>query len=137
MGRIHFNLADNTIILDVTLLSVTSRDFRNVKLVLDTGATITCLSPDAILGLGYDLSNPKEELSVFTASGTIQATVITLSELSAIRETLENIDVVIYELPQQLMDHGIQGLLGLDFLKHFDVNICFSAGFIDIQRISQ
>ena len=123
MGRIHFNLTDNTIILDVTLFSVTSSDFRNVKLVLDTGATITCLSPDAILGLGYDLSNPKEELSVFTASGTIQATVITLSQLSAIKETVENIDVVIYALPQQLMDHGIQGLLGTFAVDHVTRNL--------------
>ena len=135
MGRVNFNPTANVIILDVTLFSVTSSDFRNTRLVFDTGASITSISPDSILGLGYDLSNPKYEQPSITASGTIESKVITLSKLSAIGEIVENIDVAIQEFPEKLTMWGIQGLLGLDFLKHFDVNICFSSGFIDIERI--
>ena len=36
-----------------------SVDYRDVRLVLDTGASKTLIIPNAILGLGYDLSNPK------------------------------------------------------------------------------
>lgn len=135
MGRVNFNPTTNVIILDVTLFSVTSSDFRNTRLVFDTGASITSISPDSILGLGYDLSNPKYEQPSITASGTIESKVITLSKLSAIGEIIENIDVAIQEFPEELTTWGIHGLLGLDFLKHFDVNICFSSGFIDIKRI--
>ena len=121
--------------LDVALFSVTSSDFRNTRLVFDTGASITSISPDSILGLGYDLSNPKYEQASITASGTIESKVITLSKLSAMGEIVENIDVAIQEFPEELTMWGIHGLLGLDFLKHFDVNIYFSSGFIDINRI--
>ena len=136
MGRVNFNPAGNVIILDVTLFSVTSSEFRNTRLVFDTGASITSISPDSILGLGYDLSNPKYEQSTLTASGTIESKVITLSKLSAIGEIVENIDVAIQEFPKELTMWNIHSLLGLDFLKHFDVNICFSSGFIDITKYS-
>lgn len=135
MGRVNFNPADNAIILDVTLFSVTSSDFRNTRLVFDTGASMTTISPDSILGLGYDLSNPKDKKPSITASGIIESKVITLSKLSALGEIVENIDVAIQEFPEELTLLNIHGLLGLDFLKHFDVNICFSSGFIDIKRI--
>ena len=135
MGRVNFNPANNVIILDVTLFSATSSDFRNTRLVFDTGASITSISADSILGLGYDLLNPKYEQPGVTASGTITSKVITLSKLSAIGEIVENIDVAIQEFPKELTMWDIHGLLGLDFLKHFDVNICFSSGFIDIKRI--
>ena len=102
MGRVNFNPAGNVIILDVTLFSVTSSDFRNTRLVFDTGASITSISPDSILGLGYDLSNPKYEQSTITASGTIESKVITLSKLSAIGEIVEDIDVAVQEFPEEL-----------------------------------
>ena len=41
------------------LFSVTSSDFRNTRLVFDTGASITSISPGSILGLGYDSFKPK------------------------------------------------------------------------------
>lgn len=135
MGRVNFNPANNVIILDVTLFSVTSSDFRNTRLVFDTGASMTTISPDSILGLDYDLSNPKYKRPSITASGTIESKVITLRKLSALGEIVENIDVAIQEFPEELTMLNIHGLLGLDFLKHFDVNICFSSGFIDIKRI--
>ena len=135
MGRVNFNPTANIIILDVTLFSGTSTDFRNTTLVFDTGASMTTISPDSILGLGYDLSNPKSKKPSITASGTIESKVITLSRLSALGEIVENIDVAIQEFPEELTLLNIHGLLGLDFLKHFDVNICFSLGFIDIKRI--
>ena len=135
MGRVNFNPAENAIILDVALFSATSSEFRNTRLVFDTGASITSISSDSILGLGYDLSNPKYEQPSITASGIIKSKVITLSKLSAIGEIVEDIDVAVQEFPEELTMWDIHGLLGLDFLKHFDVNICFSLGFIDIKRI--
>jgi predicted aspartyl protease len=116
---------------------VTSSYSRNVNLALDTGASITSISPDSILGLDYDLSNPKAKGLSFTASGTVETKIITLSKLSAIGEIVDNIDVAIQEFPEQVTNQNIQGLLGLNFLRFFDVNMCFSSGFIDIKRIKR
>ena len=135
MGRVNFNPNNSIITLDVALFSVTSSHFRSASLVLDTGASKTAIIPDAILGLGYNIANAKQGPSSITASGIAPSKLITLSKLFAIGETVENIDILIQSFPQELTNMNIHGLLGLDFLRHFDVNICFSSGFIDIKRI--
>lgn len=135
MGRITFNPNDSIITLDVALFSVTSSKYRIARLVFDTGASSTAIIPDAILGLGYDLPNAKKGPPSITASGVIQSKVITLSKLFAMGEMVENIDISIQQFPEELTNLNIHGLLGLDFLKHFNINICFSSGFIDIKRI--
>lgn len=135
MGRIIFNPNDSIITLDVALFSATSSKYRIARLVFDTGASNTSIIPDAILGLGYDLSNAKHEKPSVTASGVIQSKVITLSKLFAMGEMVENIDISIQQFPEELTNLNIHGLLGLDFLRHFNINICFSSGFIDIKRI--
>ena len=93
------------------------------------------LSQMLLLGLGYNIANAKQGPSSITASGIAPSKLITLSKLFAIGETVENIDILIQSFPQELTNMNIHGLLGLDFLRHFDVNICFSSGFIDIKRI--
>ena len=137
MGRIIFDPNASIITLDVALFSVTSSKYRIVKLVMDTGASNTSITPDAILGLGYNLSNAKQGPPSITASGVVLSKIITLSRLFAIGEVAENIDVSIQQFPEELTNLNIHGLLGLDFLRHFNVNICFSSGFIEIQRIRQ
>ena len=134
MGHIKFDPNKSIIILDVALFGATSDKYRIVNLVMDTGASSTSITPDAILGLGYDLSNAKNDKPCITASGVIQSKVLTLSKLFAIGEVVKNIDVSIQEFPKELTNQNIHGLLGLDFLRHFNMNICFSSGFIDIQR---
>lgn len=135
MGRITFNPNASIITLDVALFSVTSNKYRIVKLVMDTGASNTTITPDAVLGLGYNLSKAKQGPLSITASGVVPSKIITLSKLFAMGEIVEDIDVSIQQFPAELTNLNIQGLLGLDFLRHFNVNISFSSGLIEIQRI--
>ncbi len=81
------------------------------------------------IALGYDLLNPKERVQLLTASGTAFAKCIAARSLTAIGETIENIDVLCHDLPG---NSPIKGLLGLNFLRHFDVNISFSTGTIEL-----
>ena len=65
-----------------------------------------------------------------TGSGIVPAKIITVCKLTAIGEAVENIDVLCHDLP---FGSTIDGVLGLNFLKHFDVNISFSTGIIELQ----
>ena len=114
-----------------------SVDYRDVRLVLDTGASKTLIIPNAILGLGYDLSNPKYIAPITTASGIIDCPILTVSHLSCIGELVSNLDITIQDLPDELTKYNIQGLLGLDFLRQFDISISFSAGLIIINRFNK
>ena len=67
---------------------------------------------------------------MITARGIVLIKRITVSQLTAIGETIENIDVVCHDLPEGSI---IEGLLGLNFLRHFDLNISFSTGTIELR----
>ena len=145
MGSINFNPNMSGILVDARIFgnstshsqSHNSVDYRDVRLVLDTGASKTLIIPNAILGLGYDLSNPKYIELVTTASGIIDCPILTVSNLSCIGELVSNLDIIIQDLPDELTKYNIQGLLGLDFLRQFDISISFSAGLIIINRFNK
>ena len=128
MGHISFNPTAKSIFLRLKISSVNADATRDILVALDTGASITMIPPEVATDLGYDLSNPNEQM--ITASGVVLIKRITVRKLTAIGETVENIDVVCHDLPEGSI---IEGLLGLSFLRHFDVNISFSTGTIELR----
>ena len=128
MGHISFNPTAKSIFLRLKVSSINSDITRDILVALDTGASTTMIPPEVATDLGYDISNPNEQM--ITASGIVSAKRITVRQLTAIGETVEDIDVVCHDLPEGSI---IEGLLGLDFLRYFDVNISFSNGTIEIR----
>ncbi|MDE0086324.1 MAG: retropepsin-like aspartic protease [Candidatus Poribacteria bacterium] len=129
MGHISFNPIDELIVLRLTVGGINTDDFRNVIVALDTGASNTSIPTKVALDLGYDLSNPKQVVLLTTGSGIVPAKIITARKLTAIGESVENIDVVCHDLP---FGSTIDGVLGLNFLSHFDIKISFSTGIIEL-----
>ncbi|MDE0425493.1 MAG: retropepsin-like aspartic protease [Candidatus Poribacteria bacterium] len=129
MGHISFNPAAKSIYLRLKVGSINADTTRDILVALDTGASTTMIPTEVAMDLGYDLSNPNEQM--MTANGIVLANRITVRKLTAIGETVENIDVVCHDLPDGSI---IEGLLGLNFLRHFDVNISFSTGTIELHR---
>ena len=128
MGHIPFNPIAKSIFLRLKVDSINGDRTRDILVALDTGASTTMIPPEVATDLGYDLSNPNEQM--ITASGIVLTKRITVRKLTAIGEMVENIDVVCHDLPEGSI---IEGLLGLDFLRHFDVNISFSTGTIELR----
>lgn len=129
MGYISFNPVDELISLRLTVSDINANNFRNVIVALDTGSSNTSIPTKIASDLGYDLSNPKQVILLTTGSGIVPAKIITARKLTAIGESIENIDVVCHDLP---FGSTIDGVLGLNFLSHFDIKISFSTGIIEI-----
>lgn len=129
MGYISFNPTDGLIVLRLTVGGINAENFRNVIVALDTGASNTSIPTKIASDLGYYLTNPKQVVLLTTGSGIVPAKIITVRKLTAIGETIENIDVVCHDLPFR---STIDGVLGLNFLSHFDLNISFSTGTIEL-----
>ena len=129
MARTFFDPNRPLITLRLTVGGINTDTFRNLIVALDTGATTTVIPTEVALALGYDLSNPKGQIGLLTASGAASAKVITVRKLAAVGETVEDIEVLCHNLPG---NSAIKGLLGLNFLKHFNVNISFSTGTIEL-----
>ena len=129
MGYVSFNPTDELIVLRLTVGDIYANNFRNLVVALDTGSSNTSIPTRIASDLGYDLSNPKQVILLTTGSGIVPAKIITARKLTAIGESIENIDVVCHDLP---FGSTIDGVLGLDFLSHFNLNISFSTGTIEL-----
>ena len=68
-------------------------------------------------------------MEVVTGSGVEEAPVIEIKGLTAIGQTIENIEVMCRDLP---VEAPVEGVLGLNFLMNFDVHISFSKGTIEL-----
>ena len=101
-----------------------------LRLLLDTGASITTLTPDAArrLNLRYDL---RRSISLATAGGLVSAPLIEVSGLMVGEAEVDRLQVGI--LPLVGAD-GFDGLLGMNFLQRFASSINQQDGVLHLQN---
>ena len=91
---------------------------QSFSFILDTGATLTVISSDTAQKLGIVLSPNQPTIQVSTANGMVNAPTITLNTVNLQGALVERVPaVVMNEL------NGFDGLLGLSFLNHFNIDI--------------
>ena len=129
MQRIRFQPVSNLILIPVKVMGIDGNSFRDIEVALDTGATTTSIPIYVVSALGYNVSNPKDIVEVITGSGVEEAPVIEIKGLTAIGQTIENIEVMCRDLP---LEAPVEGVLGLNFLMNFDVHISFLNGTIEL-----
>ena len=126
MGKINIDIKSPVIILDVV---IGGRFIETAKMALDTGATY-CMIPWRLakaLGLKPEISEDKVE--TITASGTEIAPVVTLESVKVLGEETKNVKTIVHDLPSKSY---VDGLLGLSFLKNFNVHLNFRDGILEI-----
>ena len=69
---------------------------------------------------------------IITASGVEYCSVVTVGRIEAIGQFVDALDVISHDLPEE---SHIDGLLGLNFLRHFDLTIRYSNGTLSLERI--
>lgn len=89
-----------------------------VRAVIDTGASIVSISPAAATRIGVDTRRGVQAKS-YTANGTASVTVVTLNSVELGGNVVRNIQGSV--LSQEL-GPDTEVLLGMAFLKHFEVN---------------
>ncbi len=117
------NKDDPIIILEV-LVSGSNGSCR-VEMALDTGATFTMIPWDVAERLGYDPAGSAERVVIMTASSVEKAPLIVMERVKIFDREVENIKAVVHDLPSK---SRVDGLLGLSFLKHFDIDLHFKKG---------
>jgi clan AA aspartic protease (TIGR02281 family) len=95
---------------------------RIVRMALDTGATYVMVPFHVLEALGYAPRKARKKLSITTASGTKTAPLVNLDKLKAMGKTVAAVPAICHDLPRQ---SPVDGLLGLSFLKWFDVDLHF------------
>jgi len=132
MGRVVYDPSLSSIVVDLLLEASDSQSSLLIPVVLDTGASTTIIATDIMARLGYDSANPElDRQRIITGSGVEYAPRMTVRSATAIGQKVTNLDVLCHDLPPQ---SGVDGLLGINFLKHFKLTIRFRKGIIDLNR---
>jgi clan AA aspartic protease (TIGR02281 family) len=102
---------------------------REIDMVLDTGAVYTIIAWDVAKDIGYDPAVSEHRMPIVTANGIIEAPLITVRSIQIADLRAESVDVICHDIPEIT---GIEGLLGLSFLKKFRTLIDYTTGVLEI-----
>ena len=86
----------------------------DLRLILDTGATVSLVRSTILVAIGYDPAISADRVSVAMGNGVEVVPRIALDRLSALGRHRLAFPVLAHTLPPSA---GIDGLLGLDFLR--------------------
>lgn len=98
------------------------------QLMLDTGADRTLISPRALQAAGVRLAGPSTTAEVTGAMGSGQMQFVVIESLEVGEARVGRMPVGSGNLPTDVGD----GLLGRDFLDHFNVNIDSAKGVLTL-----
>ncbi|WP_019499377.1 TIGR02281 family clan AA aspartic protease [Pseudanabaena sp. PCC 6802] len=97
-----------------------SRDPRVVRLLVDTGSSYTVMPPKVLMEIGCDVSAPNRRVAIMAAGGMMQPPVVNVPFFNCLGQQVENFSVLALNLPFNPL---VNGLLGMDFLKHCGATI--------------
>jgi predicted aspartyl protease len=100
-----------------------------LRLALDTGATATLVNVGHFVAVGYDPSLVSGRVQVTTGSGVEYVPRIEVTRIKALGQERVLFPVLSHTLPPSA---GIDGLLGLDFLRGQKLNIDFRQGHLSL-----
>jgi len=106
------------------------RTSRIITMALDTGAILTVIPIETAVAIGYDPAKTRKRVELVTASGVELAPQLTVRTARCLGQTVRNLAVVCHELPAQ---SPVKGLLGLNFLRHFNVQLNFLQNSLQFQ----
>jgi predicted aspartyl protease len=98
-----------------------------VQLALDTGATSTLINAGLLVAVGYDPALAPERIQITTGSGVEFAPRVILTSITSLGQTRKDLPVLCHTLP---LSTGVDGILGLDFLRDQKLTLDFRSGEI-------
>ena len=105
---------------DLMTVQATLNERTAAILVVDTGASYTTISQATAKQLDIDLENNPPVISIHTANGIIQAPLASVHSIEIGGLELKDLTVAVHDV---FPDPGIAGLLGLNFLSQFRLDI--------------
>ncbi|MGH7825963.1 MAG: TIGR02281 family clan AA aspartic protease [Candidatus Binatia bacterium] len=114
------------VIVDAKLNGKTS-----AKLIVDTGASYTMISTAMAKELGIDLDGSRRTVPFHTANGIIQAPLADLESITVGGMEVKNLTAAIHDA---LPNTKVAGLLGLNFLSNFRMDIDTEKGVLHLEK---
>jgi aspartyl protease family protein len=102
-----------------------------VNFVVDTGASYTTISQATAAALNLELGPNPTLLSFNTANGVIQAPLATVRSMEVGGMEVKDVTVAVHDV---FPDAAVAGLLGLNFLSNFRLDIDSQSGLLNLQK---
>jgi predicted aspartyl protease len=102
------------------------------SLAVDTGSEHTVIAASLIDDLGYNPRQGEQIATVRTAVGKEQGYILRISRFWSLGFALPDFLVHVFDLPDGF---GIDGLVGLSFLRPFHVELRLAEGRLLVERI--
>jgi len=125
MSTLPFDPLASIIVVNVVLKA---KHPYTAKLVLDTGSSFVVLPRALVIDLGLAIDQ-KNTVVTTTASMVETVPEISIPEVTFLDKTVKNVRGIVKDLPSE---SGVDGLLGLSFLKHFKLTIDFTKGLLTL-----
>jgi clan AA aspartic protease (TIGR02281 family) len=113
------------------VIPATINERAPVVFVVDTGASYTTISQATAKELQLDLQNNPKVISFQTANGTIQAPIASVKSIEVGGLGVNDIVVAVHDI---FPDPAVAGLLGLNFLSQFRVDIDSKNGVMNLEK---
>ena len=115
----------------VALVLATLNNQRAAKFVVDTGASYTLISNAVASDLGINLGANPKTVPFQTANGLINAPIANIDSISIGGLEIRNIAIAIHDA---VPDPQVGGLLGLNFLSNFKMDIDTQKGLLHLEK---
>lgn len=118
----QFSLDSKSQVILVPAIIVGPKNAHTINLIFDTGATYTLISPEILLRIGVEPTRTENKRAITTASGIEFVSFIKIPTIKALGVERNDIEVCAHSLPSNI---PARGLLGLNFLRHFNIHLNF------------
>lgn len=113
MADYPYRTESELILVPVTLIG--RNRTHNASFILDTGASMMIIDHSIALDLGYSVRDGMGFSTVSSAVGKERGYRLQVAGLEALGQKMESVAVACHDLK----DQGVEGLLGMTFLKQF------------------
>lgn len=114
MADYSYRIVSDLILLPVTLLG--HHRTHNTSFILDTGASSIIMDHSIAFDLGYSARDGHGFSTVSSAVGKERGYRLKIEGLEALGRKIGPIEILCHDL----MEQGVEGLLGMSFLKQFN-----------------
>ncbi len=116
----------------VVVIQATLNNKQSAKFIVDTGASYTMISSALARDLSIDTSGQGQKTMPFqTDNGLIQAPITNLDSIAVGGIEIKNLTAAVHDA---VPDSQVAGLLGLNFLSNFKLDIDTQKGFLHLEK---
>jgi clan AA aspartic protease (TIGR02281 family) len=115
----------------VVVIQATLNNKQSAKFIVDTGASFTMISSALARDLSLDTTQSQKTIPFQTANGMIEAPITNLDSIAVGGMEIKNLTAAVHDA---VPDPQVSGLLGLNFLSNFKMDIDTQKGVLHLEK---